>query len=728
MASAYSFSDVTIFYSEKELMNNVFLTISEGDRIGVVGRNGAGKSTFLRLLSGKEEPDHGEISVKRGMSVAYLPQTPVLREDDTITQAALDYLPARQGEDPSSAAYEAQTILTQLGFADLNQPVRELSGGQKMRVALAGALCRKSDVLLLDEPTNHIDLDMAQWLEDRLLKYRGTLIVVTHDRYLLERAFSRIFEVGDGKVEIYNTTYSGYLEERAQREEMEAATLRKNKSLYRKELAWIRRGAPARSTKAKGRIQRFDAVAEAIKEAPPEAELTMKSVASRLGKKILSWENLSIGYGENTLVRDFSYTLLRDDRLGIIGGNGAGKTTLLRTLCGELPPLSGVIEKGDTVRIGYFAQHCPALDPETRIIDAVKDVAVHVYTPDGDLSASQMAETFLFPSQMQYQKVSSLSGGEQRRLYLLRILMAAPNVLILDEPTNDLDLATLNILEDYLDSFQGAIIAVSHDRYFLDRITTHLFAVEDAHMVPYIGGYQSYLDAQEAKAEAVADMKQPAAAKPKDTRVRVQTQLKFSYKEQRDFDTIENRVAALEEKLAQLEQEIAANASDYTKVTELMDTQAKTQQELDEATERWLFLQVSGLTSAVIAISFCYGAYMGEVFRAGILAIPHGQTEAARSLGFNRVQTMFYVVLPQAWRTIIPPVGNECIAMLKDTALVSVIGMPDLMQRARSFASKSYCYFESYTVVALVYLIITLILSKIVSIIEARLNHYDRKK
>ena len=567
MASAYSFSDVTIFYSEKELMNNVFLTISEGDRIGVVGRNGAGKSTFLRLLSGKEEPDHGEISVKRGMSVAYLPQTPVLREDDTITQAALDYLPARQGEDPSSAAYEAQTILTQLGFTDLNQPVRELSGGQKMRVALAGALCRKSDVLLLDEPTNHIDLDMAQWLEDRLLKYRGTLIVVTHDRYLLERAFSRIFEVGDGKVEIYNTTYSGYLEERAQREEMEAATLRKNKSLYRKELAWIRRGAPARSTKAKGRIQRFDAVAEAIKEAPPEAELTMKSVASRLGKKILSWEKLSIGYGENTLVRDFSYTLLRDDRLGIIGGNGAGKTTLLRTLCGELPPLSGVIEKGDTVRIGYFAQHCPALDPETRIIDAVKDVAVHVYTPDGDLSASQMAETFLC------------------------ILMAAPNVLILDEPTNDLDLATLNILEDYLDSFQGAIIAVSHDRYFLDRITTHLFAVEDAHMVPYIGGYQSYLDAQEAKAEAMADMKQPAAAKPKDTRVRVQTQLKFSYKEQRDFDTIENRVAALEEKLAQLEQEIAANASDYTKVTELMDTQAKTQQELDEATERWLFLQ-----------------------------------------------------------------------------------------------------------------------------------------
>lgn len=570
-------------------MNNVFLTISEGDRIGVVGRNGAGKSTFLRLLSGVEEPDGGQIAVKRGMSVAYLPQTPVLCEEDTITQAALDYLPTRPGEDVSSAAYEAQTILTQLGFADLNQPVKELSGGQRMRVALAGVLCRQSDVLLLDEPTNHIDLDMAQWLEERLLKYRGTLVVVTHDRYLLERAFTRIFQVGGGKVDVYNTTYSGYLEERAQREEMESATLRKNRSLYRKELAWIRRGAPARSTKAKGRIQRFEAVSEAIKEAPPEAELTLKSVASRLGKKIISWDHLCVGYDGTPLVKDFSYTLLRDDRLGIIGGNGAGKTTLLRTLCGELPALGGTMEIGETVRIGYFAQHCPPLDPDTRIIDAVKDIAVHVYTPDGDLSASQMAETFLFPSAMQYQKVSSLSGGEQRRLYLLRILMAAPNVLILDEPTNDLDLETLNVLEDYLDSFQGAIIAVSHDRYFLDRITTHLFAVEDGQMVPYIGGYQSYLDAQEEK--ALQNAPRPTVQKGNDTRQRVQTQVKFSFREQRDFDTIEQTIADLEEQLAQLEKDVERNASDYTKVTELMEQQAQTQQKLDEATERWLFLQ-----------------------------------------------------------------------------------------------------------------------------------------
>ena len=589
MASAFSFNDVTIFYSEKMLMNNVTLTISDGDRIGVVGKNGSGKSTFLRLLAGLEKPDNGSISVQRNMSIAYLPQTPVLREDATITEAALQYLPARPGEDAASAAYEAQTILTQLGFTDLNQPVSQLSGGQRMRVALAGVLCRDSDVLLLDEPTNHIDLDMAQWLEDRLLKWRKTLIVVTHDRYLLERAFNRIFNVGGGDVGVYNCPYSGYLEERAQREEMQAATLRKNKSLYRKELAWIRRGAPARSTKAKGRIQRFDAVAEAIKEAPPEQELTMKSVASRLGKKIVSWEHLDVAIGGNTLVRDFSYTLLRDDRVGVIGGNGTGKTTLLRTLCGELPPASGVIEKGDTVKIGYFAQHCPPLDPDTRVIDAVKDVAVKVYTPDGDLTASQMAETFLFPSQMQYQKVSSLSGGEMRRLYLLRILMAAPNVLILDEPTNDLDLDTLNVLEDYLDSFQGAIIAVSHDRYFLDRITTHLFAVEDGRMVPYISGYQSYLDAQEEKREAASPVK--AEPKPAEQPRRHNSALKFSYKEQRDFETIEDTVMQLEEKVEALSAEIEANAADYVKVAALMAEQEETHRKLDEATERWLFLQ-----------------------------------------------------------------------------------------------------------------------------------------
>ncbi len=589
MACAYTFNNVTLHYSEKMLLDGVNLTISDGDRIGVVGRNGAGKSSLLRLLAQLEEPDRGDIAVRRNMSIAYLPQTPALKPEDTITQAALTYLPARPGEDVDTAAYEAQTILTQLGFTDLKQKVSELSGGQQMRVALAGVLCRESDVLLLDEPTNHIDLDMAQWLEDRLAARKGTLIVVTHDRYLLERVFDRIFHVGGGRVDTFQTDYAGYLEERAQREEMDAATLRKNKSLYRKELAWIRRGAQARSTKAKGRIQRFDALTDAIKEAPPEEKLAMKSVASRLGKKILSWENLDVAIGGHILVRDFSYTLLRDDRMGIIGSNGAGKTTLLRTLCGEIPAQSGVIDIGDTVRIGYFAQHCPPLDPDTRIIDAVKDVAVKVYTPDGDLSASQMAETFLFPSAMQYQKVSSLSGGEMRRLYLLRILMTAPNVLILDEPTNDLDLETLNVLEDYLDSFQGAIVAVSHDRYFLDRVTTHLFAIQDGKMVPYIGGYQSYLDAK-AEAEAAA-MPAPKAAPKAAPQKQNSYATRFSFKEQRDFDTIDDTIAALEEKLSQLEEELAANSSDYTKVTAIMQQQQETQQKLDEAMDRWMYLQ-----------------------------------------------------------------------------------------------------------------------------------------
>lgn len=588
MAAAFTLTDVSLHYSEKPLLTHVNLTISEGDKIGVVGRNGAGKSTLLRVLADREEPDLGDVARKRSLTVAYLPQTPELDPEDTITRAALGYVPVSSEEERDSAAYEAQTILSRLGFADFQQKVGTLSGGQKMRVALAGVLCRPTDVLLLDEPTNHIDLDMAAWLEDQLTAYRGTLVCVTHDRYLLERVFSRIFQVGGGQVQTYQTGYSGYLEERAQREESAAATLRKQKSLYRTELAWIQRGARARSTKAKGRIDRFETLKDAVREAPPEAQLQMKSVASRLGRKILSCEHLHCELGGRTLVKDFSYTLLRDDRVGIIGGNGAGKTTLLRLLSGELAPESGTVERGETVRLGVFAQHCPPLDPDTRIIDAVRDVAVKVYTPDGELSASQMAETFLFPSAMQYQKVSSLSGGEQRRLYLLRVLMAAPNVLLLDEPTNDLDLETLNILEDYLDGFQGAIVAVSHDRYFLDRVTRKLFALEDGELVPYIGGYEDYLADRAAK-ETPVTPKAAKASVPQPAREKVPT--KFTFREQRDFETIDGTIAELEAKLEQLGKDIEANSSDYAKVTELMAAQEKTQGELDAAMERWMYLQ-----------------------------------------------------------------------------------------------------------------------------------------
>ena len=588
MAAAFTLTDVSLHYSEKPLLTHVNLTISEGDKIGVVGRNGAGKSTLLRVLADREEHDLGDVARKRGLTVAYLPQTPELDPEDTITRAALGYVPVSSEEERDSAAYEAQTILSRLGFVDFQQKVGTLSGGQKMRVALAGVLCRPTDVLLLDEPTNHIDLDIAAWLEDQLTAYRGTLVCVTHDRYLLERVFSRIFQVGGGQVQTYQTGYSGYLEERAQREESAAATLRKQKSLYRTELAWIQRGARARSTKAKGRIDRFETLKDAVREAPPEAQLQMKSVASRLGRKILSCEHLHCELGGRTLVKDFSYTLLRDDRVGIIGGNGAGKTTLLRLLSGELAPESGTVERGETVRLGVFAQHCPPLDPDTRIIDAVRDVAVKVYTPDGELSASQMAETFLFPSAMQYQKVSSLSGGEQRRLYLLRVLMSAPNVLLLDEPTNDLDLETLNILEDYLDGFQGAIVAVSHDRFFLDRVTRKLFALEDGELVPYIGGYEDYLADRAAK-ETPVTPKAAKASVPQPAREKVPT--KFTFREQRDFETIDGTIAELETKLEQLGKDIEANSSDYAKVTELMAAQEKTQGELDAAMERWMYLQ-----------------------------------------------------------------------------------------------------------------------------------------
>ena len=464
MASAFTLTDLSLHYSEKHLLEHVTLTVSEGDKIGIVGRNGAGKSTLLRLLAGTEEPDRGEVSRRRGLTVAYLPQTPDLNPEATITQAALDYLPAATPQEREAAAYEAQTILSRLGFTDFQQKVSTLSGGQKMRVALAGVLCRPTEALLLDEPTNHIDLDTAAWLEEQLIRYRGTLLCVTHDRYLLQRVFSRIFHVGNGGVQTYQTDYAGYLEERAQREEMAAATLRKQRSLYRTELSWIQRGARARSTKAKGRIDRFETLQENVREAPPEAKLEIKSVASRLGKKILSCEHLGCELGGRTLIRDFSYTLLRDDRVGIVGDNGAGKTTLLRLLSGDLPPTRGSVELGETVRLGVFAQHCPPMDPDARIIDAIRDVAVKVYTPDGEMSASQMAETFLFPSGMQYQKVSSLSGGEQQRVILARALAQNPPCLILDEPTNGLDPAGIQEMRNLLRHLaQRAVLRIRRD-------------------------------------------------------------------------------------------------------------------------------------------------------------------------------------------------------------------------------------------------------------------------
>ena len=588
MAAVFTLNDATVFFSEKPLISHAGLTISDGDRLGIVGRNGEGKSTLLRLLAGEIVPDGGEVIRRRNLSVTYLPQIPVFPENATLTEAAVSCMGGPESR-RDGADYEAQKLLTELGFRDLNARADALSGGERMKVALAGALCRPCDALMLDEPTNHLDMETSQWLEDRLMSWRGTLLVVTHDRYLLERVFQGIIQVGSGEVTRYNCRYAGYLEERARREEMQQATLRKQQSLYRRELSWIRAGAPARSTKAKGRIERFESLAQAVTPAAKEQTLSVRSAASRLGRKIISWENLSAGYGSSPLVRDFSYTLLRDDRVGIVGCNGSGKTTLLRTLAGELPLLGGRLEAGETVKIGYFAQRSPELAPDSRVIDAITDVAVRIRLPEGDVSAAQMAEHFLFPSAMQFQQVRSLSGGELRRLHLLRVLMTAPNVLILDEPTNDLDLDTLTVLEDYLENFPGAIIAVSHDRFFLDRITRHLFAIEDERMVPYIGGCQSWLDALTERTAA------PQQASPEKKEKKARTPgsdaLRFTFREQRDLETIDDTLAALQARLEEIDAALAEKASDYVAVSALMAEREETQDRLAEAEERWLYLQ-----------------------------------------------------------------------------------------------------------------------------------------
>ena len=469
MAAAFTLTDVSLHYSEKQLLSHISITISEGDKIGVVGRNGAGKSTLLRLLAGTEEPDAGDIARKRGLTLAYLPQTPHLRPEDSITQAALSFLPTANEAERESAAYEAQTILSRLGFTDFDQRVGTLSGGQQMRVALAGALCRKADVLLLDEPTNHIDLDMAAWLEDYLAAYRGTLICVTHDRYLLERVFNRIFQVGGGQVQTYQTDYAGYLEERAQREEMAAATLRKQKSLYRTELAWIQRGARARSTKAKGRIDRFETLKENVREAPPEAQLQMKSVASRLGKKILSCEHLHCELGGRTLVRDFSYTLLRDDRVGIVGGNGAGKTTLMQVLAGFRKPYRGKVRLAKGQRLCMLPQNARSLF----VADTVEKELLDSAEQD-KAKAVQMAER-LELTPLLARHPYDLSGGEIQRLAVGKLLLREATVLLLDEPTKGLDAyakAELAQLLLVLCREGASILVVTHDVEFAARYAT----------------------------------------------------------------------------------------------------------------------------------------------------------------------------------------------------------------------------------------------------------------
>ncbi len=584
MAAILSAEHITKAYTLKKLLTDVTLYIGEHDRIGVVGINGTGKSTLLKILAGLEEPDSGMVMRKNGLRVSFLPQMPDYSVERTAVEQVLFDAPKDVG---APDEYEAKTLLSQFGISDFDADVRTLSGGQKKRVALAAALIRPVDLLLLDEPTNHIDAPTIALLEEKLSKYRGALMMVTHDRYFLDRVCNRIAEISGGELYLHDGNFSYYLEQKAARLDMENAAARKRSSILRRELEWIRRGAQARSTKQKARIQRFEEMS-AISGPQEEQKLALGSTSSRLGRRIIECENVGKSMGGKRLLRDFTYTILRDERMAVVGENGCGKTTFLRMLAGQLAPDEGTINIGETVKIGFFTQEFPKVDPHMRLIDFMRDIAEYVETPDGRFSASQMLEQFLFPSDVQYTPVERLSGGEKRRLYLASLLMASPNVLLLDEPTNDLDIATLEILEDYLATFKGAVIVVSHDRYFLDRIAQRLFAFEkDAHLVQYVCSFSDYLDAQRAQESEKDEKEEKSAVMPRRTKER---ELRMSYKEQKDYETIDARMEQLQGELERLDGEIEKNASDFVKLTELTQKREQTQKELDEAEERWLYL------------------------------------------------------------------------------------------------------------------------------------------
>lgn len=587
-------------YSDRQLLDGCSLAVGEGDKIGLIGINGTGKSTLLKVMAGVDFADSGTVTRSSGVRVAYLPQNPEFAPETTILQqvmagVAIDRERAKEARVIQQAdEYQCKSILTQLGLSDYDEPTGKLSGGQKRRVALACALAAESEVLILDEPTNHIDSEMVDWLEGYLKRFQGAILMVTHDRYFLERVVNRIVELDHGKLYSYPANYSQYLELKAQREEMAQATERKRQSLYRKELAWIQRGARARGTKAQFRVDRF----EELKKpgyVPDDSKLEVSALSSRLGKKIIEIEHISKSFDGKTLIRDFSYNLLRGDRVGIIGPNGYGKTTLVRMICGLLQPDEGEIVRGETVKIGYFSQESfagEAFDPSIKAIDYIRRVSQEIQTPEGTLTATQMMEKFLFPTDLQYTEIGRLSGGERRRLYLLRVLMEAPNVLVLDEPTNDLDIETLSVLEDYLQQFPGVVIAVSHDRYFLDKLMNHVFVLTgDGEVKHYLGGYADYR-AEIAEQQLLQKQEAQPAAKEKksSTGRRHQDKLKFSFKEEREYQEIDGVIAQLEAKIDETEQLIRDNASDYTALEELTAQKEQLEQQLSEKMDRWVYL------------------------------------------------------------------------------------------------------------------------------------------
>ncbi|WP_300136902.1 ABC-F family ATP-binding cassette domain-containing protein [uncultured Oscillibacter sp.] len=574
---------LSINFGSRQLLDDVNFYLNEGDKVGVIGINGTGKSTFLKVLSGVTEPDGGTISRNPNVQISLLPQNPVMDEGATVLEQVFLHFPAEFRE---LNEYEAKAMLNRLGITDFSQKVGTLSGGQRKRVALAAALIHPADVLILDEPTNHLDSEMVAWLEDWLRRFKGGLVMVTHDRYFLERVVNHITELSRGKLYHYEANYSKYLELREQRTEMAEASERKRQSILRVEREWIMRGCRARTTKSKERIQRYEAL---LNQDAPETDeaVQMAAASSRLGKKIIELRDVSKAFDGRPIVSRFSYNLLRSDRIGIVGRNGAGKSTLLHLIAGELTPDSGTVDIGATVKIGHFSQEGRELDLSQRVYDFIHDIADEVKTDEGTFSANQMMERFLFPGDLQSVPIGRLSGGERRRLYLLSVLMEAPNVLLLDEPTNDLDVTTLSILEDYLQGFPGPILAVSHDRFFLDKLAESIFEVRgDGEIHRFTGNWtdwQAKRRAEEVPAPK-AEKPKPAAERPRERK------LKFTFKEQREFETIDDELAQLEADLAACQAEQAACGSDYVKLQELQARQAELEAALEEKTERWVYL------------------------------------------------------------------------------------------------------------------------------------------
>lgn len=580
-------------YGEKELFNNISLGINSGDKIGLIGVNGTGKSTLLKIIAGVEEPDEGQVVKGKGIELAYLAQTPLYYDNENV----LEYVMRGKHADSQPKAKE---ILNKLGITNHGAMMNILSGGQKKRAALARTLVEPARLLILDEPTNHLDNDMVLWLEQFIKNFKGELIMVTHDRYFLDNVTNRIVELDKASLYSYDTNYSGFLELKTQREEMERATEAKRQNILRKELAWIRRGCQARSTKQQARIDRFEDMKEASKQARARFDkqlMDMNSVSSRLGRKTVELHNICKSFGERTIIDDFTYIFLRDDRIGIVGDNGCGKSTLMKIIAGQLEPDSGSVEVGETVRIGYFMQENEPLDDSLTVLEFVRSIGEYVTTADGKATASQMCEKFLFTPKQQWTPISKLSGGEKRRLYLLSVLMSAPNVLILDEPTNDLDIETLEILEEYLDGFAGIVITVSHDRYFLDRVVDRIFAFEaGGHLTQYEGGYTDYRDKcvssiYNVSSNGTSDAsKSKAAGQARKVYNSHEDKLKFTYMEQKEYETIDDDIEKLETKVSELDDEIAKNVTSYSKLAELTKEKEDVEKQLEEKLERWEYL------------------------------------------------------------------------------------------------------------------------------------------